>query len=157
MQREISYEWSPDLVRLGTRRFIFRYAGSWVIAFSLIIIFAVMAATGQATSFFWIAIILLIYASAWFAYYRRALRICREMPDRKITVRIEPETITFQTSEHVTTMKWSRIRKLWSYPDVLLLFTYDSQTYLMLPVAPLGEDGKRFIEEKVREHGGQVA
>ena len=79
------------------------------------------------------------------------------MPDRKVTVRIEPESITFQTSEQTTTMKWSRIKKLWRYPDVLLLFTYDQQTYSMLPAAPLGEDWRRFIEEKVREHGGQVA
>jgi hypothetical protein len=54
-------------------------------------------------------------------------------------------------------MKWSRIKKLWSFPDVLLLFTYTQQTYSMLPTGPLGEDGKRFIEEKVREHGGKVA
>jgi hypothetical protein len=39
----------------------------------------------------------------------------------------------------------------------LFLFTYDHQTYTMLPVASLGEELSGYIEEKVREHGGKVA
>ncbi len=79
------------------------------------------------------------------------------MPDHRVTVRVEPESITFQTSERSTTLKWSAIKTLWSYPDVLLFFTYDRQTYTAVPVAALGEDLRRFIEEKVREHGKDAA
>lgn len=158
MQREISYEWSPELVRLGARRFISRYAGRSFIALAVIMMLAIVALTaGRTESFWWVVILVpVIYASVWFGYYRRAIKVGDDMPDRRVTVRIEPESITFETSEHTTTMKWSRIKKLWRYPDVLLLFTYDQQTYSMLPVAPLGDDGRRFIEEKVREYGGEV-
>ena len=69
MQREISYEWSPELVRLGTRRFISRRAGRSLIVFA-VMVFSIAALTAGRM---------------------------------------------------------------------------------------LGEDGRRFIEEKVREHGGQVA
>jgi hypothetical protein len=150
MQREISYEWSPELVRLGTRRFISRYAGRSLIAFAVVMILAIVALTVGRTEGFWWGVILLpvIYFAFWFGYYKRAVKICYEMPDRKVTVRIEPESITFQTSEHSTTMKWSRIKKLWRYPEVLLLFTYDQQTYSMLPVAPLGEDGGGSLRRK---------
>ena len=159
MQREISYEWSPELVRLGARRFIARYAGPWLVGFTIIMLVAILAlAAGWEGHFWWVMIILpAIYAALWFRYYVRVVKICDEMPDRKVTVRIEPESITFQTSEHSSTMKWSRIKKLWRYPEVLLIFTYDQHTYSMLPAGPLGEEGRQFIEEKVREHGGQVS
>lgn len=104
-----------------------------------------------------ILILSAFYGLSWYSHYRRALKICEDMPDRKVTVKIEPESITFQTCEQTTTMKWSRVKMLWRYPDVLFLFTYSDQTFSMLPVAPLGEDAKLFIEEKVRAHGGQVA
>ncbi len=78
------------------------------------------------------------------------------MPDRHVTVHVEAESITFQTSEHTSTMKWSLIKKLWSFPDVLLVFTYGRWNYSMIPVAPLGEELRRFIEDKVKEHGGKV-
>lgn len=159
MQCEITYEWSPELVCLGTRRFILRYAGRSLVASAVIMVLAIAALIiGRAESFWWIIIILpVIYALIWFGHYRKAVRVCKEMPDRGVTVRIDPEGITFQTSQHTTTMKWSLIRRLWSYPDVLLLFTYTQQTYTILPSAVLGDDTRRFIEEKVREHGGQVA
>jgi hypothetical protein len=158
MQREISFEWSHELVRYATLRFISRYAGGSLIAAAILMIVSIVAlVVGRAEGFWWVGIFLpVIYFLIWLGYYMRSVRICDEMPDRKVTVRLDPESITFETSEHSTMMKWSGIRKLWRYSKVLLLFTYDQQTYSMLPVAPLGEDGRRFIEEKVREHGGQV-
>jgi YcxB-like protein len=93
----------------------------------------------------------------WLAYYGRALKIRQEMPDKRVTLRIEPESITFQTNERSTTLKWSAIKLLWSYPDVLFFFTYDREIYTAVPVAALGDDLSQFIEQKVREHGKEVA
>ncbi|MDW7980646.1 MAG: YcxB family protein [Verrucomicrobiales bacterium] len=158
MHLEISYEWSPELVRRGTRRFIWRYAGARLVAVGLVTAgVALLLAAGYAGAVWWFIIILsLIYFAVWVAYYRTATNICREMPDRKVTVRIAPETITFETSDQTTTMKWSRIKKIWRFRDVVLLFTYDPHFYLILPSSALGEDGLRFIAEKVKAHGGQV-
>jgi hypothetical protein len=93
----------------------------------------------------------------WLAYYRRIQKIREEMPDHRVTLRVEPESITFQTSERSTTLKWSAIKMLWSYPDVLFFFTYDKQIYTAVPVAALGDELRGFIEEKVREQGKEVA
>ena len=125
MQLEISYDWTPELVRLATRRFIFRYAGRSLIGFAVVMIIAVFGLTfGEGVSFWWVMILLpMLYTLGWVRYYMRAVKVCDDMPDRKVAVRIEPEGITLQTSEHTTTMKWSRIKKLWSFPDVLLLFS----------------------------------
>jgi len=81
-----------------------------------------------------------------------------ELPDNRIRVRIEPESITFETNESISTMKWSAIKQLWKFPDVLLLSRYKSEmTCLVLPVAELGAEVSKAIEDKVRQHGGRVA
>lgn len=158
LPREITYEWSQELVKLGARRFIIRQAGRRLLVFLCIIaaLIAILAFMGDA-SWWLLAILALIPPCLWVVYYFRVTSIRYEMPDRRVTVWVDPESITFQTSEHVTTMKWSGIKRLWSFSDVLLLFTYTKQNYSVLPVAPLGEELRRYIENKVRESGGEVA
>ncbi len=158
LPREITYEWSPDLVKLGARRFIIRQAGRRLLVFLGIIaaLVAALAFMGEA-SWWLLAIIALIPPFLWLVYYYRVTRIRYEMPDRRVVVRVEPESITFQTSEHQSTLKWSGIKKLWIFPDVLLLFTYTKQNYSALPTAPLGDELRRYIETKVKESGGEVA
>jgi hypothetical protein len=158
MQREITYEWTPELVRIGARRFISRYAGRSLLAFLIVLAIGVAGLVmGDGSGFWWLlAIFPVVYALMWVRYYFRVTKILDEMPDRRITVRVEPETITFQTSEHTSIMKWSLIKKLWIFPDVLLVFPYGRWNYSMIPVAPLGDELKRFIEDKVKEHGGKV-
>jgi hypothetical protein len=113
---------------------------------------------GGGHGFWWLAIgAPAFYVAMWLAYYGRIQKIRQEMPDPRVTLRVEPESITFHTSERTTTLKWSAIKLLWSYPDVLFFFTYDKQIYTAVPVAALGDDLRRFIEEKVREHGKEVA
>jgi hypothetical protein len=158
LPREISYEWSPDLVKLGARRFIMRYAGRRMLVFLTMIgvLVAGLAIMGEAS--WWIlAIVAVIPPLLWLAYYYRVTRTCYDMPDRRVTIRIDQETITFQTSETSSTLKWSGIKKLWSFKDVLLLFTYTKQNYSAVPVEPLGEELRCYIEKKIEENGGEVA
>lgn len=156
--REVSYEWSPELVRLGTRRFIARYAGYSLAASAVFMILAILAlSTSRAQWYWWVTAVLpAIYIGSWFEYYRQAISSCYEMDDRRVTVRLGPDLITFSMCDSSSTMKWSCITKIWRYPEVVLLFTHDKYNYSILPTAPLGEDCTRFIQDKVREHGGQV-
>jgi hypothetical protein len=158
IKREITYKWTPELVRIGTRRFIFRYAGRSLFGFLTVLAIGVaglMVDNGE--GFFWFITVLPFgYALIWVRYYFRVTKMSYGMTGRNVTVRVEPESITFQTSEHISTMKWSLIKKLWSFPDVLLVFTYSPLNYSMIPVAPLGEELRCFIEGKVKKHGGKV-
>jgi hypothetical protein len=159
MNREITYELSPELVRIGTRRFIFRSAGpSFIFSLIALVIGAAGLIMGGRSVFWWLLTILpFCHGFIWVNYYCRMTKKMDEMPDRRITVRSEPDSITFQTSERTSTIKWSYIKKVWKYPDILLLFTNSRMTYTLIPVAPLGEQLKQFIEDKVKEHGGQIA
>lgn len=155
----ISYEWSPELVRIGTRRYIARHVGSRLVAFAAALVVAAIAlAAGSAGGFWWVVIIVsALYLLIWAGHDLRMVKMRDERPDPMVSIRMEPECITFQSSEQTTTMKWSGFKKLWRFKEVLLVFLHGQRAYLILPAGPLGEEGRRFLEDKVREHGGQVA
>jgi hypothetical protein len=157
LPREITYEWSPELVKLGARRFILRYAG-WrpLISSGVIALLAAMLFLMGSAHWWMIAILSLIPPLLLLTYYVRATRISYAMPDRQIFVRIETESITFQSSEQTSILKWSGIAKLWVFPDVLILFTLTKLNYIAIPVVPLGPELSQFIEIKVREGGGEI-
>ena len=101
----------------------------------------------------WLSI---IYLLMWIRYYYSVTKIYKKMSDKRITVSVGADNITIRTSEHLSVMKWSLIKKVWSFPDVLLLFTYGHWNYVVIPVVPLGEELKKYVEDRVREHGGKV-
>ena len=116
MQHEISYEWSEEFVRLSTRRFVFRYARrSFIFCVVLLALGVCGLILAGGDAFWWLVIGLPVaYICFWRAYYDRIRKIRLEMPDHRITVRVEPESITFQTSDRSSTLKWSAIKALWS-------------------------------------------
>jgi len=104
----------------------------------------------------------LIGLSVWLVFlfsrqYLRTVKLAEERSDRQVTVRVEPESITFRTSEKESTLKWSQIGEAWSSPDVLMLFPQGSRNYIALPVASLGDDLRQYIETNIRQSGGKVA
>ena len=76
------------------------------------------------------------------------------------TVRVEPESFSITGAQGSSTLKWSQVTTMWRFPDMILVF-WDKKNRLdhsfALPVASLGEEGSRYIEDRVREHGGVVA
>lgn len=103
-----------------------------------------------------------IGVSVWIAVlflkqYLRAVTPAEEKSDRKVTVRVEAESITFRTSQKESTLKWSEIKEAWSSPDVLMLFPQGTRQYIALPVAPLGDDLREYIETNIKQNGGKVS
>jgi len=155
---EATYEWSRDLIRKSVWRFLSRFARpSLVLAIVLLAlgIFSMLAGYSAWMSGLFIGTPFGL-GLVWLRYYLMVTRIYDQMRDRRVTVRIEPESITFRTSEHVSTMKWSMIKQAWSFADMLLLFTYGRTNYVGLPVAAIGPELKRYVEERIRQHGGKV-
>ena len=155
---EATFEWTRDLIRKTVWRFLSRFARrSLVLSIILVALgFLTMLAGFPAWMpwlFIWIPFGI---GLVWVRYYFTVTKIYGEMRDRRVTVRIEPESITFRTSEHVSTMKWSMIKRAWSFPDVMLLFAYGRTNYVGLPVAAIGPELKGYVEERIRQHGGKV-
>ncbi len=159
MRHEVTYEWTPEFARLCVRRFLVRHAGPSIVGCLVLLGVGLSGLITGTDSGFWEVVTILAggYLLLWVRHYFSATRTLAEAPGRRIVLRVGPETVTFETSEHTSTMKWSLVKKLWSFPDVLLLFTYGRWNYLAVPVAPLGEELRRFILDKVKESGGKVA
>ncbi len=165
MQGEFSYEYTPAVVKLACKRFMSRRLGGFMILFGLIavlgVLFLILGIGTPRSAAILIGVLIGVPASigfAWWRFLQRSVAVCESMPDRSVVVRIEPDSISFQTSEHATTIKWSRIIRVWQFPDVLLLFTYDKNSaYTLLPTASIGEDLSRFLLDKLREHGCEVS
>ena len=164
LPRTITFKWSRKLARTAGRRYFSRRYRGHMIVLSIISAFCIggliFDPREEMAGAYWLPLILCLALILLYvlAYYTRP-RTFEESPDNRVTVRVEQESITFETIELVSTLKWSAIKRLWKFPDVLLIgFHKNMRTGISpLPVAPLGAELCRFIEEKVREHGGQVS
>lgn len=87
----------------------------------------------------------------------RAVTPADERSDRKVTIRVESDSITLRTSQKESTLKWSEIKEVWSSPDVLMLFPQGTRQYIAMPVASLGDDLRQYIETNIRQSGGKVS
>jgi hypothetical protein len=102
-------------------------------------------------------IICLMSALILAGIYFKIVRTFAELPSKSFTIRVEQESMTFQTNESVTTVKWSGIKRIWKFPDFWFIFRNTTGLVCSaLPVAPLGTEVSKTIEAKVRQHGGLI-
>jgi len=164
MQREITYELSDALVKTAARCFVWRSAGPMLARYGVPAAGLVILATAPDMDGWRLAAAALVIIAvpfgiiaACFRYYRRAPQLCGKLTDRRIIVRFDPDTITFETAQGSSAVQWIRIKALWRFPEVLLLLTGGQPpTYSILPTGPLNSELRRFIEDKIRAHGGDV-
>ena len=94
-------------------------------------------------------------------YGRRYLQLSRMVPEdlnRKMTVRIGLDEISVVAGEAVTILKWPAIKQLWKFQDLYLLFIYKNRPrFITIPTDSLNKETRMFIENKIKEHGGNVA
>lgn len=92
----------------------------------------------------------------WVDYYLRSDTAFKSMPDPKIIVHITDDSIEFMSSEHDSKLKWRRIREVWKFCDVWLLFIYREDSYKPIPADALDDDSAAFIERRIVDSGGKV-
>lgn len=155
---DLTFESSPELARLAARRFIRRQAGAWLLIIGSVAIGCMVALVMGFHDWYLIVGVVLScgFVFLWGNYYRRSDEAFRSMPDPTITVRLKEDCIEFETSEHASQLKWSRIKQVWKFHDVWLLFTYDRNSYALIPTVALTDEAAEFIETHVLDHGGSV-
>ncbi|QDU40456.1 hypothetical protein Mal4_48130 [Maioricimonas rarisocia] len=155
---EFTYHSSPALARLAAWRYIQRQVGLPLLAVLLLVVGCTVAITAGYRD--WYVVTGLVAGGlvllAWVNVYLRSDAAFRSMPDPAVTVRLDEETITFETSEHTSVMKWSRIRQVWRFPDVWLFFSYGGGAYTLIPTEMLTDGAKELIERRVTGQGGTV-
>ena len=115
--REITFEWSEDFVRTTARRYFSRIIRRpCLISLSLVLIGILgilLDSRIENRSSYWLSIgIGILPLVIWGIHYLRTIRVRDEEIGRRVTVRIAPESISFETSNSVSTMKWSAVKKV---------------------------------------------
>jgi len=166
ISREITFEWPLDFARAIKRRHFSHQIRRPCLVFLPIGIIGLLgiwlrSQKGESGGDYWFLICISIAPFVLWGMNHLAtsqIRLTGAVP--RFTVRIEPESITIKSEKDVATVKWSAIKTVWKFPDLILIF-WDEKNRLdhsfALPVASLGEEMSRFIEDRVREHGGKIA
>ena len=165
MATQITYEKTADFVRTIKRRHFSRQTRKLFLAYlpvGVIGLFGVISCWHHDKSggVFWLLVAISISPLAlWTVYYLATGYIKLAGPAPRCTARIEPERITIISDKSSSTLLWPQITAMWRFPEVVFIF-WDRKTDLdhaiVLPTSSLGIDLSRFIEDKVREHGGVV-
>jgi hypothetical protein len=166
ISREITFEWPLDFARAIKRRHFSHQIRRPCLIFLPIGIIGLLGVLlhpqkGESGGGYWFLICISILPFAlWIIHHWATSQIRSNGTVPRFTVRIEPESITIKSEKDVATVKWSAIKTIWKFPDLILIF-WDEKNRLdhsfALPVASLDEEVSRFIEDKVREHGGKIA
>jgi hypothetical protein len=157
---EFSYRSSSSLAKLAARRFMLRHVGIWILFALGIFSSCLFALLSGYTNWYFIAglVATIGFLVIWISYYLRSDEAFTSMADPWITVRVADDSIEFETSEHTSKLAWSRVKQLWKFKDVWLLFTYsDTGGYTLLPTNALTEETRNFIEKRIKESGGKIA
>ncbi|MGB8369379.1 MAG: YcxB family protein [Limisphaerales bacterium] len=164
--REITFDWSLNFARAVKRRHFarqIRRPGLLFLPVGIIGLFGIWLhwQKGQSGGGYWLLVCISVLPWLLSGAHHLAINQMQSLGVvPRVTVRIEPESITITSEKGPSTIKWSAIKEIWRFPDVVLLF-WDAKHSLdhafALPVASLDENLRRFIEDRVREHGGVVA
>ena len=156
LSQDITYDWSPQLLRISERRYILRKSRRTQVLLPLLLVVGIFfLVKGVVAGWIFIGVSVWI-AVLFLKQYLRAVAPADEKSDRQVTVRVEPESITFRTTQKESTFKWPQIKEAWSSPDVLMLFPRESRSYIALPVASLGDDLRQYVETNITQSGGKV-
>jgi hypothetical protein len=163
---ELTFEVSADLYRSIRRRHFSRLMRRPCINLLPIGIIGALGVffhlhKGQSGGAYWLLICVSISPFAiWAVYYWATGQIRTAGAAPRYTLRVEPESITIICAKGSSTLKWSQVTTMWRCPDTIFLFwnkKTDLDHAVVIPTTSLREDLCRYIEDRIREHGGVVA
>lgn len=159
MNRTITFDYSPRIVRKAAKHFLFRYYRKMMLLAGVVLALGLVLVLSRYGGWLGYLAVLAPFAIpvAWSNYVNTAVKAAQELRDSGVSVTLTDESITFETSQHCCRMNWSLLKDVWRFPDVWLLFTYSVMSYVLIPTEALDEELRSFIETRVGEEGGKVS
>lgn len=162
MKYEVTAEYTEQLVKTATRRFLSKLLG-WEYSMLWAAMLAVFIALGYRGGHAWpmgacgsiAAILPLLYVLVHHAYSRRAIIAFRKRENPQTTFSFDDEGIGASSELATGHVKWPAVEKLWCFPEAWLVFL-GKNSYWTLPTTCLTDDIKQFITNKLKEHGKVV-
>ena len=155
MKYEITAEFTPTTVKTVARRFVLRLLGTGyfvaVVVIAIALLYLAMRRenywpTGAIGAVFVFSILFPVVL--WWKTERSGLSRLRRMSSPTVKFLFDDKGITVDSELGEATVGWISIEKIWEFPEAWLLFV-GKQQYVTVPIAPLSEELKRYIKEKV--------
>jgi YcxB-like protein len=174
MNREISINYTPQMVKTALRRFWFRTIG-WPTFLSVCAVLAAFVYFLIARDDSWVYG---HWGPNWFLVFMIVLGLvlflcvvfvtmCLQHLNqalRELAKRNSPIVVWKFTDDHISTtselvtaeMSWKLVEKIWQFPEVWLLF-FSKNNFMTLPLDSIDYELGQFITAKVMENGGRVS
>jgi hypothetical protein len=167
--KEFAYEWSHDRSRSAARRYFRRKFRNPILLFFVCLAISLPSLAGFHAAlvqhdpsgcwFYLIIPVLSLLPSLLLVHsYFKTLRMFAKLKDQRVTIQIEETGMIFHTNGSATSIKWGDIKRIWQCSDFWFISGQSPiRVFMPLPVAPLGAEMIKTIEDKIRQHGGQVS
>ena len=160
MTLEFEYLYTTELARLASRRYMRRAGRTGLVIVLVLILIAAIRILNGIDDALTICLFAVPFAYAWlrYSYLRRGEHVAARMRDPRVTITADADTLTFRTTEQVTTRAWRAIEEVWQFADVWLLFPYGSRggAPTPIPTSALSTEAQAFIGERLLAHGAKV-
>jgi hypothetical protein len=154
MTHELNYELNKSLIRKATTVVIWRLYGGTLIAIAVLLPFQVyFIRIHYAIPLAWF---LLGAVSSYLLSLLRSVRqsetISKSSSGRSMTIRLDEDSISFQSSHSYSAFPWRYIKKVWKFKEGYLVFFYNHPwIYSLVPVTPMNPDADAFFLRKTNE------
>lgn len=154
-----SYDASPELARMAARKYIWRRAGIWLILNAIILLVClILLVMGDRNWYVFVfPAIAFVKLWAWLSSYHKSASMLENVTDRKVTVKVNDDSLEMQFADAETKVKWSHPLGIQKYKALWLITFQSTNDRTYIPVDALSEEVQTFIEKKVVENGGTVA
>lgn len=156
MEYCITAEYSPELIKTVSRRFVLRFLGvGYFIALAVLIIFVGYLTLNKMND--WItgalsvvlAFGIVVPFALWWKTERTGLARLKQMDKPTVKFEFNDKGITADSELGKATVGWKSVEKIWEFPNAWLLFV-GKQQYNTIPTSALSNDLKNFIRAQYR-------
>jgi len=156
---QVQYAYTREFARRASGRFLGRYFRPALLLLVGLAVFALIALlNGVGHGLAYAALVApLLYYVVWLRYVRRAEKIAMDLRDPQIKLTADENGFTLQSVDHTSTLAWSRMKEVWKFDDVWLLFPYGvGSAYTAIPTSALAGGAGEFIAARLVESGTKI-
>lgn len=159
MAFQVEYAYTREFARKASARFLARYfrpALLLLVGLAVVALIALLSGVGHGLAY--AALVApLLYLVIWNRYVHRSEKVAMDLRDPQIKLTADESGFTLQSIDHTSTLAWSRMKEVWKFDDVWLLFPYGvGSAYTAIPTSALSGGAAEFITARLAENRTKI-